>query len=125
MLDGLFTTPVYSLRRSRFVPSAFRNKKMSPKNRIEVYLVQTNLRANVCRNSTFQVLPRVTEPPFLSALHVTNDTTNPFGYKHGESTENNKPVLFFSGKGTIETFTAGLIRRSQVTGHRSQIIYVN
>ena len=33
------------------------------------------------------VLPRATEPPFLSALHAKNDTTNPFGYKLGESTE--------------------------------------
>ena len=44
------------------------------------------------------VLPRATEPPFLSALHAKNDTTNPFGYKLGESTENNKALLFFSGK---------------------------
>ena len=44
------------------------------------------------------VLPRATEPPFLSALHAKNDTTNPFGYEHGESTENNKALLFFSGK---------------------------
>ena len=43
------------------------------------------------------VLPRTTEPPFLSALHAKNDTTNPFGYKLGESTENNKALLFFSG----------------------------
>ena len=43
------------------------------------------------------VLPRTTEPPFLSAFHAKNDTTNPFGYKLGESTENNKALLFFSG----------------------------
>ena len=40
------------------------------------------------------VLPRATEPPFLSALYGKNDTTNPFGYKLGESTENNKALLF-------------------------------
>ena len=28
MLDGLFTTPVYSRRRSRFVNSAFSKKKI-------------------------------------------------------------------------------------------------
>ena len=28
MLDGLFTTPVYSRRRSRFVNSAFSNEKI-------------------------------------------------------------------------------------------------
>ena len=50
------------------------------------------------------VLPRATEPPFLSALHAKNDTTNPFGYKLGTSTENNKALLFFSGKETIQTF---------------------
>ena len=51
-----------------------------------------------------EVLPRVTEPPFLLALHAKNDTTNPFGYKLGESTENNKVLLSFSGKETIQTF---------------------
>ena len=50
------------------------------------------------------VLPRATESPFLSALHAKNDTTNLFGYKLGESTENNKRLLFFSGKETIQTF---------------------
>ena len=52
------------------------------------------------------VLPRGTEPPFLSALHAKNNKTNLFGYmyKLGESTENNKALLFFGGKETIETF---------------------
>ena len=48
-------------------------------------------------------LPRGTESPFLSALHAKNDTTNLFGYKLGKSTENNKALLFFSGKETIQT----------------------
>ena len=48
------------------------------------------------------VLLRETESPFLSALHAKNDTTNLFGYKLGESTENNKGLLFFSGKETIQ-----------------------
>ena len=39
------------------------------------------------------VLPRGTESPFFSALHAKNDTTNLFGYKLGESTENNKALL--------------------------------
>ena len=47
------------------------------------------------------VLPQGTEPPFLSALHAKNDATNLFGYKLGESTENNKALLFFSGKETF------------------------
>ena len=50
------------------------------------------------------VLPRGTEPPFLSALHAKNDTTNLFGHKLGESTENNKALFFFSGKKTVQTF---------------------
>ena len=54
------------------------------------------------------VLPRATEPPFLSALHANNDTTNPSGYKLGKSTENKKPLLFFSGKETIQTFNGSI-----------------
>ena len=54
------------------------------------------------------VLPRATEQPFLSALHAKNDTTNPFGYKLGESTENNKALLFFSGKETVQTFSGSI-----------------
>ena len=54
------------------------------------------------------VLPRGTEPPFQSALHAKNDTTNLFGYKLGESTENNKALLFFSGKETIQTFSGSI-----------------
>ena len=51
------------------------------------------------------VLPRAIEPPFLSALHSKNDTTNLFGYELGKSTENNKALLFFSGKETVQTFS--------------------
>ena len=54
------------------------------------------------------VLPRATEPPFLSALHAKNDTTNPFGYKLGESTENKKTLLFFSGKERIQTLNGSI-----------------
>ena len=54
------------------------------------------------------VLPRATEPPFLSGLHAKNDTTNLFDYKLGESTENNKALLFFSGKATIQTFNGSI-----------------
>ena len=35
---------------------------------------------------------------------MKNVTTNPFGYKFGESTENNKVLLFFPAKETIQTF---------------------
>ena len=54
------------------------------------------------------VLPRATEPPFLSALHAKNNTTNLFDYKLGESTENNKALPFFSGKETIQTFNGSI-----------------
>ena len=54
------------------------------------------------------VLPRATEPPFLSALHAKNDTTNLFDYKLGESTENNKALLFFSDKETIQTLNGSI-----------------
>ena len=40
----------------------------------------------------------------FSALHAKNYTTNPFGYKLGESTENNRALLFFSGKEIVQTF---------------------
>ena len=54
------------------------------------------------------VLPRGTESSFLSALQAKNDTTNLFSYKLGESTANNKALLFFSGKETIQTFSGFL-----------------
>ena len=55
-----------------------------------------------------EVLPRATEPPFMSALHAKNDTTNTFGYKLVESTENNNALLFFSGKETVQTFSGSI-----------------
>ena len=54
------------------------------------------------------VLPRATEPQFMSALHAKNDTTNLFGCKLGESTENNKTLLFFSGKETVQTVSRSI-----------------
>ena len=48
------------------------------------------------------------EPPFLSGLHAKNETTNIFGYKRGESTENNEALLFFSGKETIQTLNGSI-----------------
>ena len=43
----------------------------------------------------------------MSALHAKNDK-NIFGYKLGELTENNKALLFFSGKETIQTFNGSI-----------------
>ena len=51
-------------------------------------------------------LPRATEPSFLSALHGKNDTTDPLGYKLGESTE--KALLFLSGEETIQTLNSSI-----------------
>ena len=54
VVDGLFTIPVYSRRRGRFVNSTFPNKKNLAQKSEFIYDKQ-NLKANVCRNSTFQV----------------------------------------------------------------------
>ena len=45
---------------------------------------------------------------YLEQLHVKNDTTFPFGYKLGESTENNKALLFFSGNETIQNVNGSI-----------------
>ena len=63
------------------------------------------------------VLLRATEPPFLSALHAKNDTTNPFGYKLGDSTENNKALLFSSGKETVQPLRCCLRNDKLVNCH--------
>ena len=52
------------------------------------------------------VLPRETEPPFLSALHAKNDKTT--RKVNNKSTENNKALLFFSGRETIQTFNGSI-----------------
>ena len=67
------------------------------------------------------VLPRATESPFLSVLHANNDTTNIFGYKLGESTENNKALLFFSGKETIQNFNRCMYRGYYMAARRYEI----
>ena len=113
VLDGLFTTPIYLHRRSRFVNSAFPNKKIWTKNRS---LFMTNKFESKClQKFTFQVnrkkngtgRRRLTSRNRLAIFVNTNscrknDTTNPFGYILGESTENKKALLFFSGKERAE-----------------------
>ena len=54
------------------------------------------------------VLPRETKPPFLSAPHAKSDPTNLSDYKLGESTENSKALLFFSGVETIQTVNGSI-----------------
>ena len=98
VVDGLFTTPVYSPR--------FLTGKIWPIN--EVYLWQTNLKANVCGNSTFQVntsknatwrrrLTSRNRMGIFVSISCEERHNKLFGYKLGESTENNKALLFFSG----------------------------
>ena len=70
------------------------------------------------------VLSRATEPPFLSALHAKNNTTNPFGYKLGELTENNKALLFFSGKETVQIDLSSVSPPSRYKSyHGGSILY--
>ena len=111
VVDGLFTTPVYSPRRGRFVNSAFPNKKNLAQQR---RLFMTNKsyvsskHEKECYMKTTSYLEEPNPAPFLSALRAKNDTTNLFGYKLGESTEKNKALLFFSGKETIQTFRGSI-----------------
>ena len=93
--------------------SAFPYKKILPEN--QSLLITNKIKANVCRNSTFQVNTRhrtkitsgkrrltFSSRAAMSALHAKNDTTNLFGHELGELTENVKALLFVSGKETIQ-----------------------
>ena len=44
----------------------------------------------------------------FSELHAKNDTTNLFSNKLGQSPENNKALLFFSSKETIQTLNGSI-----------------
>ena len=44
----------------------------------------------------------------LSALHAKNDRGTLFDYKLGETTENNKVLLYFSGKKAIQKFNGSI-----------------
>ena len=70
------------------------------------YTFQVNRKKKTVQED--DVLPRLTEPLFLSALNAKNDTTNPFGYKLGASTETNKALHFCSSKDTIQTFNGSI-----------------
>ena len=82
----------------------FLTRKFGPK--IEVYLWQSNLKANVCKNSTFQV-NRKKNGKGRRRLTSSNRAAI-FGYKLGGLTENNEALLFFSGKETIQTFNGSI-----------------
>ena len=119
MLDvRLFTTPVYSHRRDRFVNSPFPNQKHLAQKSKFIYDKQIwkQMFAEILRLKQIgkrmlhedDLLPRATKLPFLSALRAKNDTTNLFGYKLAKSTENNKALLFFSSKETFQTFNGSI-----------------
>ena len=61
-----------------------------------------------CNMKTTYYLEEPSRHNFLSTLHAKNDTTNLSGYKLDKSTENNKFLLFFSGKETIQTFNGSI-----------------
>ena len=56
----------------------------------------------------YDFLPRATSRHFCK--HFMRRTTQQTfsGYKLGQSTENNKALLFFSGKETIQTFNGSI-----------------
>ena len=104
VVDGLFTTPVYSPRRGHFVNSAFPNKKhlaqkrsLSMTNKFERKCLQkfyvSSKHEKECFMKTTSYLEKPSRP-FLSGLYARNDATNLFGYKLGESTKKNKALSF-------------------------------
>ena len=88
----------------------FLARKFGPK--IEGYLWQTNLKAKCLQKFYVQVNSKKNgtgrRRRISSNRAAKNDTTNPFGFKLGESSENNKALLFFSGKETIQTFKGSI-----------------
>ena len=96
-----------------------KREKFCPK--IEFYLCQTKMKANVCGHSTFQVnrtknatgKQRLTSSNWavMSVLRAKNDTRNPFQLL-GELTENSQALqctfLLRSCKETIYTFNGSI-----------------
>ena len=77
------------------------------------------MKANVCKNSTFQVnrkkngigrrrLISSNRIAFFVSTSCEEQHNKPFGYKLGKSTENNKALLFFSGSEIIQTFNGSI-----------------
>ena len=75
--------------------------------------------ANGCGNSTFQGnrkknatgrgrLTSSNRAAIFVSTSCEERHNKPFGYKLGESTENNKGVLFFSRKETIQTLNGSI-----------------
>ena len=118
VVDGLFTTTVYSPRRGHFVNSAFPNKKNLAQKRS---LFMTNKFESKCLQKFYvsskhekecymKTTSYLEEPNRHFCLHFMRRTTQQTlsGYKLGESTENIKALLFFSGKETIQTFSGSI-----------------
>ena len=108
----LFTIPVCSRRRRRFVNSAFPNKKHLAQKTKFIHDKQKlkPMFAEILRTKNATGKRRLTSSnrAAMSTLHAhwKNDTTNLFGfrYKLVVLTKNNKVLLFFSGTKTIQTF---------------------
>ena len=74
-------------------------------NKVESKCFQVNRKKNATGRQRHTSSNRAA---ILSALNAKNDTTNLFGYKVGESIENNKALLFFSGKETIQALNGSI-----------------
>ena len=119
MLDGLFTTPVYSRRRGRFVNSAFPNKKnlaqkrslfmtnkfeskclqkfyVSSKHEKECYMKTTSYLEEPNRHFCQHFMRRTTQQTF-SAINLAS-----------QQKTTNKAFLFLSGKETIKLLAVPL-----------------
>ena len=109
---------VYNSRRGRFVNSAFPNKKNLAQQRI---LFMTNKFESKCLQKFYvsskhekecymKTTSYLEEPNRHFCQHFMRRTTQQTfsGYKLGESTENNKALLFFLGKETIQTFSGSI-----------------
>ena len=75
---------------------------------LQKFYVSSKYKDKECYMKMTSYLEEPSRHNFLSTLHAKNDTTKHFGYKLGESTENNKLLLFFSGKETIQTFNGSI-----------------
>ena len=120
VVDGLFTTPVYSPRRVRFVNSAFPNKKNLAQKRslfmtkkfeskcLQKFYVSSKHEKECYMKTTSYLLEEPNRHFKFVSTSCEGGHNKPFGYKIGESTENNKALLFFSGKETIQTFSCSI-----------------
>ena len=118
VVDGLFTTPVYSPRRGRFMNSAFPNKKNWAQKRS---LFMTNKFESKCLQKFYvsskhekecymKTTSYLEEPNRHFCQHFMRKTTQQTvsAINLASQQENNKAFLFFSGKETIQTFSGSI-----------------